>query len=98
MDRRNKKLIQEVLDEKAPLRVPGHFTSLAIRKVLEEGLGRLVEKQNGTPEEEAKPAFGLFDYSMLPKLNRILKPHGLRLKQKTNSDWGDQVEITVERL
>jgi hypothetical protein len=46
-----------------------------------------------------KPAFGLFDYTMLPKLNRILKPFGLRLKQRSNSrQWGDQVEITVEVL
>ena len=44
-------------------------------------------------------AFGLFDYTMLPKINRLLKSFGLRLKQRINrAEWGDQVEIAVERL
>ena len=45
-----------------------------------------------------KPAFGLFDYRMIPKINRLLKPFGLRLKVKRNyRSWGDQVEVTVEK-
>jgi hypothetical protein len=48
---------------------------------------------------DSKPAFGLLDYTMIPKINRILKPFGIRLKVHSNSrQWGDQVEITVEVL
>lgn len=41
-------------------------------------------------------AFGIFDYGMLPKINRILKPFGVKLKQRTSVNWGDQVELTVD--
>lgn len=50
-------------------------------------------------QRNPKAAFGLFDHTMLPKLNRLLKSHGLKLK--TRSDrlwWGDQVEVTVEHI
>ena len=40
--------------------------------------------------------FGLFDHSMLPKINRLLKPYGLRLSIRScYAEWGDQVEISV---
>jgi hypothetical protein len=46
-----------------------------------------------------KPAFGLFDYNMIPKLRRLLKPHGLWLKVVSNRrNWGDQVEVTIVPL
>lgn len=45
--------------------------------------------------KQTNEAFGLFDYSMFPKLNRILKPHGVQLKKRTSRNWGDQVRITV---
>ena len=46
-----------------------------------------------------KSAFGIFDYSMIPKIRRMLKPHGLDLKVKRNTrHWGDQVEVSVEKL
>jgi hypothetical protein len=42
-------------------------------------------------------AFGLFDLDMLPKINRLLQPYGLRLRKKSNRrQWGDQVQISVE--
>src|SRR2546425_24916 len=43
-----------------------------------------------------QPAFGLFDYTMVPKIRRLLKLFGLDLKVKTDRrNWGDQVEVTV---
>ncbi len=45
-----------------------------------------------------KPAFGIFDYSMIPKLRRLLKFFGLRLIVRSSRAWGDQVEITLERI
>lgn len=43
-----------------------------------------------------KPAFGIFDYTMIPKIRRLLKPHGLDLRVKADRrNWGDQVEVTV---
>lgn len=42
-------------------------------------------------------AFGLIDYTMIPKINRLLKAHGVRLKTKTRRE-DDQVEITVVDL
>jgi len=46
-----------------------------------------------------KPAFGLFDDRMIPKINRLLKPYDLKLKVKSNRrKWGDQVEVTVEHV
>lgn len=42
-------------------------------------------------------AFGIFDYTMIPKLRSLLKPFGLRLVVRSNTrQWGDQVEVTVE--
>ncbi len=53
----------------------------------------------GTPRQpDPKNAFGLWDYRMLSKINVLLKPFGLRLKQRSNREWGDQVEIAVERI
>jgi hypothetical protein len=44
-------------------------------------------------------AFGLLDYTMIPKLRRLLKPYGLTLKTCSDrKNWGDQVEVTVERI
>lgn len=41
-------------------------------------------------------AFGLFDYTMIPKLRRVLKLYGLKLTVKSNyRKWGDHVEVTV---
>jgi hypothetical protein len=46
-----------------------------------------------------KAAFGLFDYTMRPKINRLLKQHGLVMKTRSSMvEWGDQVEITIEPL
>lgn len=46
-----------------------------------------------------RAAFGLFDITMVGKINRLLKAHSLRLKLKSNrKEWGDQVEVTVEPL
>ena len=64
----------------------------------QDAMAKACRKLLKTPVPAPKSAFGLFDYTMLPKLNRLLKPHGLRLKQRSNRrSWGDQVEITVER-
>jgi hypothetical protein len=41
-------------------------------------------------------AFGLFDLTMLPKINRLLKTQGLHLRKRTSRNWGDQVELTLE--
>ena len=54
-------------------------------------------KANTQPDP--KNAFGLIDYTMLPKLNRILKPYGLKLSTRSiPSQWGDQVEIKITEL
>lgn len=47
---------------------------------------------------DSAEAFGLWEYpQMLNKINRLLAPHGIRLKAKTNyREWGDQILITVE--
>jgi len=46
-----------------------------------------------------KSAFGIFDYSMIPKIRRLLKPYGLALKVKRSTRyWGDQVEVSIEKL
>ena len=50
-------------------------------------------------ERNPKAAFGLFDYTMIPKLRRLLKPYGLALKtRRDRNNWGDQVEVTVEPI
>jgi hypothetical protein len=43
-------------------------------------------------------AFGLWgDYPSMPrKINKLLKPFGLKLKVKSNREWGDQVEVSIE--
>lgn len=46
-----------------------------------------------------KHAFGIADYSMLPKINRLLKEHDLKLRVKSDRKrWGDQVQVSVEPL
>lgn len=44
--------------------------------------------------------FGMFglDFRQTKRmLNRLLKPHGLTLKVKTNrKEWGDQSEVSIE--
>ena len=44
--------------------------------------------------------FGLFEFPILAKINKkLLKPLGLKFKVKTNyRQWGDQVEITIEKI
>lgn len=50
-------------------------------------------------QPEPQNAFGIFDYSMLPKLNKLLKPFGLEFKKRSNrKEWGDQVEIAIAPL
>ena len=45
---------------------------------------------------EPNTAFGLVDFTMVPKLNRILRPHKLKLSVRSCAkEWGDQVEIKV---
>ena len=48
------------------------------------------------PKNTGNSAFGLFDFTMIPKLRRILKQFQLRLIVCSSEDWGDQVEITIE--
>lgn len=49
------------------------------------------------PASEPKPAFGFFDESMIPKLQRLLAPFGLRLVvRKDRHNWGDQVEVRIQ--
>lgn len=49
------------------------------------------------PKNTGNSAFGLFDYTMIPKLRRILKQFELRLiVHECPSEWGDQMEITIE--
>lgn len=50
-------------------------------------------------KREPNTEFGLFDYTMVPKLRRLLKPHGLYLKVRTSySEWGDGVEVSIVPL
>jgi hypothetical protein len=39
--------------------------------------------------------FGIFDYSMIPKIRRLLKPYGLQFKVKTRKE-DDQVLVWIE--
>jgi hypothetical protein len=46
-----------------------------------------------------RPAFGIFDYSMIGKIDRLLKPFGLHLRVVSNRrKWGDAVEVSVVRI
>jgi hypothetical protein len=63
-----------------------------------EGSAQATARAEGEQVKKPASAFGLFDYTMLPKINRLLKAYGLRLKQRSNrASWGDQMEITVEQ-
>jgi hypothetical protein len=44
-------------------------------------------------------AFGLYDISTVNAINRLLKNDGLKLRVKKDyRNWGDQIEITVEKV
>lgn len=46
-----------------------------------------------------KPAFGIFDSTMIGKLKRLLKPYSLEMKVKADpKNWGDQVEVRIVPL
>ncbi len=42
--------------------------------------------------------FGLWSDIGAAQINRLLKPHGVRLVVKGSKAWGDQVNVTVQRL
>ena len=42
-----------------------------------------------------KALFGLWSEMRVPDINRILKPHGVRLVMKRSKVWGKQVSVTA---
>lgn len=45
-----------------------------------------------------KVVFGVWANIRISDLNRLLKPHGVRLVQKTSKQWGDAVTISAHAL
>lgn len=44
---------------------------------------------------KTKALFGLWSEMKVPDINRILKPHGVRLVMKRSKVWGKQVSVTA---
>lgn len=44
---------------------------------------------------KTKALFGLWSEMKVPDINRILKPHGVRLVMKRSKDWGKNVSVTA---
>lgn len=47
---------------------------------------------------KSKALFGLWSDMKVPDLNRLLKPHGVRLVLKKSKDWGLQVSVTAHPI
>jgi hypothetical protein len=45
-----------------------------------------------------KAIFGLWGDIRVSQINRLLRPHGVRLVAKYSRDWGDQVNITAHKI
>ena len=71
---------------------------LLLGSAMNDAFSRGKDSAKNVALPETKPAFGIVDYSIIPKLNRTLKPLGLKLKMKGNRNWGDQVEIRVVKI
>lgn len=57
---------------------------------------RASQPEAGITAVKRPSAFGHFDSAMARKINRLLKPHGLSLKLRSDRrKWGDRVEVTL---
>mgnify|MGYP003395237931 CR=1 FL=1 len=45
-----------------------------------------------------KALFGLWSSFKVAQINRLLRPHNVRLVLKKSKDWGDQVSLTAHLI